>query len=147
MRKKSKVFEELKVIAHRNRGLANPHDVVNFARNPKTALHSQFEWRNGVAAEKWRLHQARNLIRVYVEVIEGSDKPIRAWASLPFDRTEAGGYRLTVDVLKDTDLRGQLLDMAYRDMEIFQLKYQRLTELSAVFSAMNKVRGKRRKTG
>ncbi len=44
-------------------------DVVNTARNPRSVLHTCFEWKDSVAGEKYRIHQARNLIRlVRVEI-------------------------------------------------------------------------------
>jgi len=36
-----------------------PEEIVKFAENSKTALHSQFEWDQTRAAQAYRLSQAR----------------------------------------------------------------------------------------
>lgn len=45
------------------RGKLTPKLVLDTARDPEHPLHSHFEWRDDVAAEKYRLDQARELIR------------------------------------------------------------------------------------
>lgn len=39
-----------------------PSEIVEKAKDESTELHKCFEWNNDIAAEKYRLHQARNLI-------------------------------------------------------------------------------------
>ena len=138
---------ELKVI-EKKKGLLNPHDVVKFAENPKTALHSCFTWDDGIAAEQWRLHEARNLIRVIVEVIPNENNEIiyRAFISLPKDRHNEGGYRSIGSVLSNEELRKQLLNQAMLEMKSFKKKYQDLNELCEVFTAMKKVLTKSNRT-
>lgn len=46
-----------------------PKAVVDHARNPRSPLHSFFCWDDGVAAERYRIIQARELLRVRVEII------------------------------------------------------------------------------
>lgn len=46
-----------------------PADVVAAARSTKSAMHRWFEWDDGVAAERYRLEQARELIRAVPLVI------------------------------------------------------------------------------
>ncbi|MAS97330.1 MAG: hypothetical protein CMF29_00135 [Kiritimatiellaceae bacterium] len=52
--------------------------VVNKARNPKSALHSCFEWDDSVAGEKFREAQAYRLINRYqIKVVRtGEDIPV-----------------------------------------------------------------------
>lgn len=51
-------------------GNLTPAAVVEDARSKKSPLHDQFEWDDGEAAHKYRLEQARTLIRsVRVEVV------------------------------------------------------------------------------
>jgi hypothetical protein len=49
------------------RGLLQPFDVVEAARDPGSPLHDSFEWNDSVAAERYRLEQARRLIRTVWE--------------------------------------------------------------------------------
>jgi hypothetical protein len=53
-------------------GFITPEAVVDKARPPTSIIHKCFEWDDKNAAEKYRLHQAGNLIRnlVVVNVIE-----------------------------------------------------------------------------
>ena len=69
--------------------LLRPCDVVNFAKNTKTALHKHFEWSNSKAAKEYRLHQARQLITVYVIVVDENQKPIQAYVSLKSENRSA----------------------------------------------------------
>jgi hypothetical protein len=48
----------------RRDGTIRPAAVVDEARPEKAPLHPAFEWRDPVAAEHWREHQASTLIRV-----------------------------------------------------------------------------------
>ena len=132
------IKEELEQIANDNGGVLNPADVVEFARNKKTALHSQFQWDDTEAARQYRLWQARHLIRYQIEIVQHDRQeiPFRIYHSLESDRGEDGGYRRTVDILSDEDLRAQLLDEAREEMKRFREKYSSLTELSKVFASI-----------
>jgi hypothetical protein len=53
-------------------GALTPENIVNAARSKKSPLHPAFEWDNNIAAEHYRLQQARNIIN-NVEIIIISD--------------------------------------------------------------------------
>lgn len=119
-------------------GSLTAESVVDAARDKASPLHTCFTWDNGKAAQKWRLHEARNLIRVYSTREMAKDEPDtdHVFVSLRADRSE-GGYRSLTRVLSDTELRQKLLADAFEDMRYFKTKYKRLSELNAVFSAMD----------
>ena len=119
--------------------LLKPQTVVDFARDPNTALHSRFTWDDSAAAERYRLWEARQVIRVAVFTPKGSQEKVRAFVSLRADRGE-GGYRATVDVLSDAELRAKMLEEALDELQIFERKYRILSELSPVFAAASRVR-------
>jgi hypothetical protein len=133
------IIRELAIIRQANNGIVQPAAVVEFARNPETALHSRFEWDDSEAAEQYRLWQARHLLRVYVTVVGSEPEPIKAHVSLISDRNESGGYRYIGDVLNSPSLRAELLRTALRELEAFRSKYHRLKELSDVFAAIDAV--------
>lgn len=135
-------IEALRKLYKVSGGLLLPETVVEAARSPKSPLHRHFEWDNTVAAERWRIEQARYLLRVTVEyiTIKGSEVPTRIYVSLSDDQNRDGGYRLTTDVLSDDDLRRCLLQDALRDIEIFKNKYGRLKELAGVIKAMELIK-------
>jgi hypothetical protein len=140
--KKEQYLAEFEAIAAQNGGLLRCEDVVEFARDARTALHSVFEWDDGKAATAFRLQQARGLIRVVVAVTPADDqKKIRAFVSLKPDRygLQGGGYRAFVTTMADGDMRKQLLADAYEEMQCFLVKFESLKELSEIFEAMSRV--------
>ncbi len=139
-----KVVAELRRIAAEHDGLLNPSDVVMAARSKSSPLHSKFEWDDSEAAERYRLHQARQLISVTVEYIGGQENGMlsRVFVSLTSDRKEDGGYRTIDAVMSNRSSREQLLEDAVNDMETFKARYRELKELADVFAAMRKVRVK-----
>jgi len=142
MVKKEIVIKELKKIAKNNNGVLQPEEVVEFARDEKSLLHSLFDWNNSVAGHNWRVHQARMLIRVSVQYLEGKgQKPFKVFVSLSQDRYKGeGGYRTLESVMSNKQFRAILLQDALSEMELFRDKFYKLKELSDVFKAMNKVR-------
>jgi hypothetical protein len=136
------IVDELRRLAARKGGELRPIDVVDAARLKRSPLHDQFDWDDTEAAERWRLHQARNLLRVVVafEPVD-EDKRIecRVFISLTPDRESGVGYRVMHTVLSDPEQRKQLLDDARAEMKRFITKYRKLDELAAVFAAMDKL--------
>jgi hypothetical protein len=120
-------------------GSLTADSVVSAARDKGSPLHDCFTWDNGKAAEKWRLHEARNLIRVYSARELEKDEPDadNVFVSLRADRGSHGGYRTLSKVLSDDELREQLLADAFDDMRYFKMKYKKLSELQSVFAAMD----------
>lgn len=137
------VQKELETIRNQHHGLLRARDVVEYARNPKTALHSKFEWNDSKAAQAHRLEQARDVIQVYVTVLKSGAPAIRTFVSLRTDRLlDGGGYRATVDVMSDRQMRNQLLAEALDEAERWQQRYATLTELVPIFRELARVRQK-----
>jgi hypothetical protein len=132
----------LQRIQRANGGLLRPEDVVSEARAKISPLHPMFEWKDSAAAHEYRLWQARQLIRVSVIFLpNGSDQAIKAFVSMLDDRTQdGGGYRALVDVLSDKTMRQAFLKEALAELQVFERKYQMLSELAVVFAAMKRVR-------
>lgn len=132
---------ELERVRDQNGGILAPEAVVKAARSESSPLHDYFEWHDGTAAESWRLHQARNLIRVVVHVEGEKADPVRAYVSLASDRTgdESGGYRHVIDVVRDPSMRQQLLTEALAEIASLERKYRNLTELAQVFAEARRV--------
>jgi len=151
------ISDELERIKNANNGIIEPKLVVAYARNPQTALHNRFEWDDTEAAERWRLHQARNIIRLEFRYVDkkATDQSkiilditsriktrnvVRAFVSLTTKRKgQDAGYRDIYDVISDDEMREQLLEDAKKDMAIFRRKYYLLSELADVFTAMANV--------
>jgi len=138
-----KYLPELKSIANKHGGVLLCENILTYARNPKTKLHDWFNWDDTEAAHQYRLEQARLLLRVTVELLPRANVEYRAFISLTDDqKRKGGGYRITADVMSDSNLRGQLLAQAMDELERFQAKYATINELSEIFAAFRRVKSK-----
>ena len=132
------IIVALQRLAEKNGGLLRPDDIIEAARPASSPLHNKFTWDDTVAAHKWRLEQARALLRVTVHYLTNDTEAVRVFVSLTPDRDgENGGYRRLVSVMSDKELRQQLLDDAMDEMQRFREKYKELKELAEVFAAMS----------
>lgn len=120
---------------------ATPSQIVDKARDCSTELHKCFEWRDDVAAEKYRLQQARQIVchLVVKETVREEKPPIRF-----FFKAESGaGYQPTQVIVRNQDSYQALLKSAMCDLEALRVKYHSLTELEQVFDAIEELmRGK-----
>ena len=126
-----KIGEELQSIKNVN-GDLDPKAVVDRGRNPDSPLHELFEWDDEKAAEKYRLVQAKRIIRnleVEVEHVE-----VRA-----FVKAGNPGYSPIQTVIRDYNMRDVLMKQAQEEMRMFIAKYRSLEELCEVIDAMNAV--------
>ena len=141
MSSQAAVIQALKQIADENGGIVTPAAVVLAAQPQDSPLHSRFEWDDEKASHNYRLWQARQLLRVCVELITVGDQQAttNVFVSLTSDR-DGGGYRTLVSVMSESDKRQQLLADALRELELFQAKYQELKELSTIFAAIQQVK-------
>lgn len=134
------IREELQAIEERD-GVILPEAVVEFAKNPKTALHNRFEWDDSVAGHEYRLWQARQVVRAVVTVIKTEKKEITTNAFVHFsqDNNIERGYRSIARVVTDEELTRRMLESALRELKIFRKKYADLKELSQVFAVIDAI--------
>lgn len=131
------IQRELESVARKHGGMLPARAVVDFARDPETALHSMFDWDDTEAAENWRVHQARNII-ASVTIEPRPNVVIRAWCSLPSDRGgDSPAYRPTMRVMSDADLRAQLLASVKDELGRLRHKHANLSELAHVWKAID----------
>jgi hypothetical protein len=138
---RTEVTTELRRIQEANGGLLRANDVVLEASREDSPLHPYFNWDDGAAAHQWRLQQARQLIRVCVEVLP-YDEPhhlVRAYVSLIPDRVQdLGGYRSMVEVMSSPNGRHQLLQDALEQLARIRARYAQLVELAGVFRSISR---------
>lgn len=129
---KQEALEELERIRSEDPDdMLRPEAVVEAAKKRNSPLHDYFTWDDDEAAKRYRLIQARQLIRVAVTVLPRSDKKTRAYVSLSKDRSNMGGiggYRHLDEVLASAALRKELMFDAARELRAFRRKFNRLTE-------------------
>ena len=120
-------------------GVINPAAAVAWAReNKKSTLHANLEWDDGIAGERWRVSQVRQLIAIHIVDAEGG----RRFVSLSIDRRHDGsnGYRELGDVIGQPNLREIMLKDALADLERMQERYKKLSELEPVWQQAEAVR-------
>ena len=123
-----KVSEEISEIGE----TVEPSELVAKARNENTELHKCFEWRDDVAAEKFRLHQARTLLCNLV--FEYKDEPTKQEpVRLMYKTTENEGYKSINLIMQKPDEYKALLNRAYSELQAFKNKYRMLKELKDIF--------------
>lgn len=114
--------DQLQKLYDENRRLT-PVLVLTEARDPDSPLHTLFEWNDSEAAERWRLQQARELIRsvrvVYREAT-GTDpaRSVRAWQAI---RGEEGYVYEPAEQVALDPFQRKLL-MADMEREFLQLQ-------------------------
>ena len=124
--------KELEAIAQNNGGVIDPQTVVDVSRSEDAPLHNLFEWDDSVAAEKYRVSQARFIIR-NITVCEDAKPTVRQ-----FVHAVQPGYVTIHTVLKNEEMKAALLDRAVADMAAFRAKYRALEELYEVVATMEK---------
>jgi hypothetical protein len=137
---------ELLLLRKRTRGdLLTPEMVLDFASDETTTLHALFEWDDSEAAYLYRLDQAREVIRLCISVIPGTETVVRAFVSLSTDRSAGGGYRSIEAVLSNTERYAVMLQDALAELRLFERKYKHLRELSSLWPIISKIKTPPRK--
>lgn len=140
------IEEELELVCNQNGGVLRAEDVVEFARDSGTALHSKFTWDDGQAAHLYRLQQARNVINVMVRMVENVSAPVPIYVSLVEERrSPGGGYRRTEDVMRDPEQRLLILKQAQKELESWQRRYAAFDEFGRVFREIERIIDKKRR--
>ena len=129
-----------------------PKDIVDDARNKDSVFHSFFEWNNKKAAEKFRLEQAKYILRSVSVVFvteDGQKTTQRAFVNIT--RKDALGESKQVYVnieraLTDADMRKQIIDRALDEALDWQARYKVYTELNTISKAIEKTAKKLHKS-
>ncbi len=121
-------------------------ELLDASRDEKAPLHSCFEWDDSVAAENYRLYQARQIIgsieiKVKVTGVENEQPTfvtVRAFPNTqPYAPKKKGEFVFVDTVLKNPDYRTQILKNAYQSLLAFKRNYENYAELSGVFRAID----------
>lgn len=142
---------ELDRLTKVNGGLT-AENVVGSARSKKSPLHDFFEWSDSVAAERYRLEQARHLMRCVIVMYDDgavkTDEPIRAFIafeSQPESLRDDGRYVAMHRILTDAELREHLVDEALTEHIRWEKRYAHLKEFAAIVKARQAVEARRKK--
>ena len=129
-----KCYEEIQTLGED----FTPRDVLELARDPRTELHKCFDWDDTIAAEKWRLHQARQICGSISVVVEHEEQAPVEYRLIEHDSSTMS-YRPIVFTVRNEDQYGQLLRQAKRELDAFQRRYKIIKELKNVIEEIEKV--------
>lgn len=126
--------EELERIYKRD-GIIRPSAVVDDSRPESAPLHGCFEWRDDIAAEKYRETQAAKIIRSIIVVNTEKKEPIRVRA---FVHVEEKYHPMQV-VVESKSMMDALLESALKDLRAYQAKYAALKKVHPIDLALNAI--------
>lgn len=111
-----------------------PESVLEKARDENTELHKHFEWRDDVAAEKYRLQQARHLIVCMVEIQSESSDDVRRVFEIS---STPNVYQPRTYFTINKEEYAILLGRAKQELYALKKRYENIAELEEVFDAIN----------
>lgn len=114
-----------------------PQQIVDYAKdNPGSELHKCFTWDNNIAADKWRLQEARNIVcNLVVNYAKADNKDfvpqkvdVRMMHRCSTDID--AGYKSLPKILVNKDLHAGLLAEAKSYLNRFKEKFAILSEVN-----------------
>lgn len=117
-----------------------PKVILDDSRPEGALLHPCFEWNDEIAAEKYRLKQAGNIIRNLniVHVDDNQEPPkvlkLRAYVSTN-NENEKANYQPIIMALSDDVTRAQVMKNAVTELKRFLDKYKGMLTLTEILDA------------
>lgn len=114
-----------------------PTEILEKAKDDTTELHKCFEWEDSVAAEKWRLQQARMIVCHLVIKEDGEDDAGKPEIRIFHKTDRADGYKPITFIMQDKTEYEKLLAHAREELRIFKQKYHNLSELEEILALID----------
>lgn len=117
-----------------------PEEVVEKAKDESTELHKCFEWNDTIAAEKYRVIQARKIIQMLVvtnDTEKNPEEPPVYYRAVVSTNENNRSYASVSSIVRNDDAYARLLAAAKRDMAIFKERYKSLKELENIISEID----------
>ena len=132
----------------RHDGRIGPRILLEEARSPASPFHDDFEWDDEKASELYRLAQAAQLIRRWMGVVISVDRQSRTVkitteraVQSPQSKRGKGedSYRSISDIMRDPELREDMLRTVLRELLAYRRRYAKLNELAGVWGALDEL--------
>lgn len=141
----------------RENGQVTKESFLDYSRDENSETHSMFEWNDSIAAEKYRLRQAGNIIaQLEVTIVHEDVKPREITAQIksaepqetkisafvnvaPKAPTVHATYYNVNRAMSDEDTRKQVLRNALFELRAFECKYKNFTEFAELFEVIERV--------
>jgi hypothetical protein len=105
---------------------------VEAARAEDSPLHSRFEWDDTQAADKWRLEQAGQLLRVTFRPDPTKPTDLRAFVAIKGEETPRSSYVPTETAMADEFMRALVLRSMNRDWRNLKKRYEHMAEFAVL---------------
>ena len=135
----AKVARELTRLAKQT-GTLTPQQVLNAAKSRASVLHKYIDWNDRSAAEKYRLHQARQILgSIEIEIIDenGKAKPVRAFHHVS-DADNGPHYEMAQFAFRKQNVLSQLRARARVELSSWIERYAIHAELADAVRAARK---------
>lgn len=115
---------------------ATPEQIVEKAKKKNTELHKCFTWDDGEAANKWRLHEARQIVCHLM--VKNEDRKEKQPELRFFMKAESNnGYQPTQVIFRNEDSYNQLIQKALGELTAFRRKYTFLSDRKEMIELIN----------
>jgi len=119
-----------------------PEQVLEKGKDPNSELSKCFTKDDSEAAYKWRLREAREIMRQLIVITkpdkeEEEKEPIQFRLMMKNERSAGSGYKQTIVMVQDEDEYQKLLNQAYEELRAFKRKYSMLSELAEIMDLIN----------
>jgi len=114
--------------------------IVDESRPLSAPLHPFFEWNDAKAADLFREDQARHIVhsvRAVQEASDGTEPTLRRVYVHVTDDDGGSRYKAIEDVMRDEELRAQVLRRALAEIKSWRARYNELHELAQLFSTVD----------
>ena len=126
--------KHLDELAKERGGDLTPEMVVTDAENEDSPLHRCFDWDDKKAGDKWRLHQARQLIgSIVVDIVVKDTEQVRAFVNINYPDSKERHYVNIVDAASDEHKMKLIIADARKQMKSWAQRfkiYQQLREVA-----------------
>ena len=125
----------------------NPQTLVDVSRPEEAPLHSEFEWDDTTAAEKWRCSQASYIIRSLVVREEEEEEPTKQEPVRMFFKVghDAPSYQPIHTILQSPESTDALIRQAGMELAAFMRKYngilKKINATSMIDAIIDKLKG------
>lgn len=116
-----------------------PKELVDAARPRSSPIHKYFTWDDSIAAENYRLQEARKLVSCLI--VEIDDRPMRAFHNVRIEKL-GKTYVNFRTASANEDLWDQVIAQALNEVRIWKQKYQTYQQFKPIFMGIQKVERK-----
>lgn len=117
---------------------ATPQQILEKARDSNTELHKCFTWDDTEADEKWRISEARAVVRNLKIIEQKPDKQTEPTTIRVFYKTDnESGYKPTKLILKKPDEYKSLVERCRSELLAIKQKFNSISEYEEIWEMIN----------